>query len=80
MCLRREPTVPNVVVGKVINQNLTLIRAWRDHLGLPQAVVAQRLGISQSAYAQQEAKETVRKSAREKIARSLKIDPAQLVI
>lgn len=77
---RREPTVPNAVVGKVVNQNLTPIRAWREHLGLTQAVVAHRLGISQSAYAQQEAKGTVRKSTREKIARALKIDPRQLAI
>ena len=76
----REPTVPNAVVGKVVNQNLTPIRAWREHLGLTQAIVAHRLGISQSAYAQQEAKGTVRKSTREKIARALKIDPRQLAI
>lgn len=74
----RAPTVPNAVVAKVINQNMTPIRAWREHLGLTQAIVAQRLGISQSAYAQQEAKDTVRKSTREKIARALQIDPEQL--
>lgn len=77
---RRAPAVPNAVVGKVINQNMTPIRAWREHLGLTQAIVAQRLGISQSAYAQQEAKDTVRKSTREKIARALQIDPEQLAI
>ena len=77
---RRGPTVPNAVVGKVINQNMTPIRAWREYLGLTQAIVAQRLGISQSAYAQQEAKDTVRKSTREKIARALQIDPEQLAI
>ncbi len=77
---RREPTVPNGVVGKVVKQNMTPIRAWREHLGLTQADVAGRLGISQSAYAQQEAKDTVRKSTREKIARALRIDPKQLAI
>lgn len=77
---RRVPTVPNAVVGKVINQNMTPIRAWREHLGLLQAIVAQRLGISQSAYAQQEAKDTARKSTREKIARAFQIDPEQLAI
>jgi len=64
----------------VINQNMTPIRAWREHLGLLQAIVAQRLGISQSAYAQQEAKDTARKSTREKIARAFQIDPEQLAI
>ena len=77
---RRAPTVPNAVVGKVINRNMTPVRAWREHLGLTQAIVAQRLGISQSAYAQQEAKDTVRKSTREKIARALQIKPEQLAI
>ncbi len=77
---RREPTVPNAVVGKVVNQDMTPIRAWREHLGLTQAEVAHRLGISQSAYAQQEAKENVRKSTREKIARALGTDPEQLEI
>jgi DNA-binding XRE family transcriptional regulator len=76
----REPTIPNAVVGKVVNQDMTPIRAWREHLGLTQAEVAHRLGISQSAYAQQETKETVRKSTREKIARALGIDPEQLAI
>ncbi len=77
---RREPTVPNDVVGKVVNDEMTPVRAWREHLGLTQADVAQRLGISQSAYAQQEAKESVRKSTREKIARALGIEPEQLEI
>ena len=77
---RRAPTVPNAVVGKVINRNVTPVRAWREHLGLTQEIVAQRLGISQSAYAQQDAKYTVRKSTREKIARALQIDPEPLAI
>jgi DNA-binding XRE family transcriptional regulator len=56
------------------------IRAWREHLGLTQTEVARRLGISQSAYAQQEAKEPVRKATREKIAQALGIAPAQLAV
>lgn len=77
---RRRPTVPNNVVGKVVNQGMTPIRAWREHLGLTQVDVAQRLGISQSAYAQQEAKENTRKSTRKKIANALGIEPEQLAI
>ena len=67
--------IPNAVVNKVINKDMTPVRAWREHLGLTQAEVARRLGISQSAYAQQEAKEPVRKSTREKIAKALGIAP-----
>lgn len=73
-------TIPDAVVSKVINKDMTPIRAWREHLGLTQTEVARRLGISQSAYAQQEAKEPVRKATREKIAEALGIAPEQLAV
>jgi len=73
-------TIPNAVVNKVINKDMTPIRAWREHLGLTQTEVARRLGISQSAYAQQEAKEPVRKATREKIAAALGIAAEQLAV
>ncbi|MBU1214196.1 MAG: helix-turn-helix domain-containing protein [Gammaproteobacteria bacterium] len=73
-------TIPNVVVNKVINKDMTPIRAWREHLGLTQTEVARRLGVSQSAYAQQEAKEPVRKATCEKIAQTLGIAPEQLAV
>ena len=76
----RKPTIPNEVVGKVVNQDMSPIRAWREYLRLTQAEVAHRLGISQSAYAQQEAKQNVRRSTREKIARALGINPEQLAM
>ena len=76
----RAETIPNAVVNKVINKDMTPIRAWREHLGLTQMEVARRLGISQSAYAQQEAKEPARKSTREKIAKALGIVPEQLAV
>lgn len=74
------PTIPNAVVNKVINKDMTPIRAWREHLGLTQTEVARRLGISQSAYAQQEAKDPVRKATREKIAQALGIVAEQLAV
>jgi transcriptional regulator with XRE-family HTH domain len=46
----------------------------------PQTEVARRLGISQSAYAQQEAKEPVMKATREKIAQALGIAAEQLAV
>ena len=49
-------------------------------LGFTQTEVARRLGISQSAYAQQEAKEPVRKATREKIAQALGIAAEQLAV
>lgn len=77
---QNAPTIPNAVVNKVINKDMTPIRAWREHLGLTQTEVARRLGISQSAYAQQEAKEPVRKATREKIAQALGIAAEQLAV
>ncbi|NOU01460.1 MAG: helix-turn-helix transcriptional regulator [Gallionella sp.] len=77
---QQAPTVPNAVVNKVINKDMTPVRAWREHLGLTQTEVASRLGISQSAYAQQEAKEPIRKSTREKIAKAMGLVPEQLAI
>ncbi len=74
------PAIPNAVVDKVINKDMTPIRAWREHLCLTQTEVALRLGISQSAYAQQEAKAPVRKSTREKIAKAMGIVQEQLAI
>jgi transcriptional regulator with XRE-family HTH domain len=73
-------TLPNAVVNIVINKDMTPIRAWREHLGLTQTEVARRLGISQSAYAQQEAKEPVGKATREKIAQALGIAAEQLAV
>lgn len=80
MTKSRAPTIPNAVVGKVVNKDITPIRAWREHLGLTQSEVAKRLGISQSAYAQQEAKDNLRKATREKIAEALGIEAEQLAI
>ncbi|NMY17467.1 helix-turn-helix transcriptional regulator [Pseudomonas sp. WS 5019] len=57
-------------------KGMTAIAAWRKHLGLTQAEVAERLGISLSAYAQQEAAERPCKATREKVAKALGI-PAQ---
>jgi DNA-binding XRE family transcriptional regulator len=81
-CLPEQtaPTIPNAVVNKVVNKDMTPIHAWREHLGLTQTEIARRLGISQSTYAQQEAKEPVRKATREKIAQALGIVPEQLAI
>ncbi|MGC2166676.1 MAG: helix-turn-helix transcriptional regulator [Gallionella sp.] len=77
---QNAPTIPNAVVNKVINKDLTPIRAWREHLGLTQTEIARRLGVSQCAYAQQEAKEPVRKTTREKIVQALGIAPEQLAV
>ncbi|MFP3502339.1 helix-turn-helix domain-containing protein [Burkholderia sp. SIMBA_062] len=70
-------TIPHAVVSRTVD-GATPARAWREHLGLTQAEVAERLGVSQSAYAQQEASERLRKSSRAKIAAALGIADEQL--
>ncbi|MDN6859570.1 helix-turn-helix transcriptional regulator [Pseudomonas sp. CAN2814] len=69
----KEDLVPNEVVGLMVKEGLSAVGAWRRHLGLTQAEVAERIGISQPAYAQQEAATRPRKATREKLARALGI-------
>lgn len=74
-------TVPQAVVEKHILENMSLVRAWREHLGLSQQEVAQKMGISQSAYSQMEKIDAnLRQATMNKIARALGILPEQLDI
>lgn len=70
--------VPHEVMGLVIKQDMTPAKAWRTHLGLTQAEVAERMGIGQSSYAELEGSEKPRKSSRERIAAALGIKAGQL--
>lgn len=74
-----EGLIPHAVISSTVD-GATPVRAWREYLGLTQADVATRLGISQSAYAQQENSERLRKTSIERIAAALGITPAQLDI
>lgn len=69
--------IPNDVASRTVD-GASPVRAWREHLGFTQADIAARLGISQSAYAQQENSDRLRKSSREKIAAALGISAKQL--
>jgi DNA-binding XRE family transcriptional regulator len=70
--------IPHEVVSLMVDNDWTIIRAWREHLGITQEEVAARLGISQSAYSQQEANPNSRKSTRERIAEAFGITSEQL--
>ncbi|MNQ79011.1 helix-turn-helix protein [compost metagenome] len=52
---------------------MSVVGAWRKHLGLTQAEVASRIGITQAAYAQQEQATKPRKPTLDKIAQALGI-------
>ncbi|QRX82239.1 helix-turn-helix transcriptional regulator [Glaciimonas sp. PAMC28666] len=69
-----ETYIPHEVVTLMVDNDWRPTRAWREHLGLTQIQLAERLGVSQSSYAQEEASCTLDKPSREKIAAALGID------
>ncbi|MDD5272129.1 MAG: helix-turn-helix transcriptional regulator [Methylovulum sp.] len=71
-------TIPNAVVGKRIMDEVSMLQAWREHLLLTQADMAQRMGISQAGYAQIEAAKRPRKATLIKAAQALGISLEQL--
>lgn len=72
-----QDLIPHDVVSRTVD-GTTPLRAWREHLGLTQVEVAERLDITQSAYAQQENSQRLRKASRDKIAAALGITGSQL--
>lgn len=73
------PTIPHEVVGMVVKNNYSLLRAWREHLGVTQEEMARRLNIKQAAISQQEAQEkNPRRATLEKWAAALEINIEQL--
>jgi DNA-binding XRE family transcriptional regulator len=70
--------IPHEIVRRALADDVPPIRAWREHLGVTQIEMAERLGVSQSAYAQQESSARLRKATREKIAAALGITANQL--
>ena len=71
--------IPHEVVGLTIKKGYTLIRAWREYLGLTQKEVAERMTITQAALSQMEAgKKRLRKVTLEKLAAALGLDVEQL--
>ncbi len=72
-----DVTIPHEVVMRSIDVSLT--RAWREFLGLSQAEVAGRMGITQPAYQQMEEKDAKpRLATMKKIAAALGIDVRQI--
>ncbi len=74
-----EVTIPHEVVVLHLEGEMSLLRAWREHLGLTQAEVARRTGVSRPAYAQMEAREArPRVATLKKIALALGLEWEQL--
>ena len=74
-----EPTIPHDVVERQILEEKSLVRAWREYKGLSQREVAERMGISQSAYSQMEKPDAnLRPTTLENIAAAMDIHPDQI--
>jgi len=73
-------TIPNEVVGAVIKQGITPIKAWREYLHLSSTDVATRLGVSEADYMNIETLEKPNKHMLNNAATALGISIAQLNI
>ena len=75
----KEPIVPHEVAARILKEQVSPIRAWREHLWLTQAEMAARMEVSQSAFAQMEAPEAKpRMNTLTKIAAALGLTTAQI--
>ncbi len=74
-----EALIPHDVVKATTIGNDSMIKAWREHLGLTQADLADKAGMTQPAVAQLE-KSTgnVRTATLEKLANAMGIEIGQL--
>ena len=71
--------VPTEVVNLAFDNGRSSVRAWREHLNLTQAAVAQRMSVTQAAVAQFEAADAkLRKVSRDKLAAAMGLTGEQL--
>lgn len=74
-------TIPHEVVERHVLEGMSLVRAWREYKNLVQRDMAERLGVSQSAYSQMEKPDAkLRPSTIVKLAKALEIKPEQLTV
>ncbi|MNU09721.1 hypothetical protein D3C72_2564610 [compost metagenome] len=70
--------IPHEIIERIVLDGISPARVWREYLGLTQAQVADRLGISCSIYAEQEAQGELPESERTAIGNALGINPELL--
>ena len=70
--------IPQDVSRKVI-EDISPLRAWREHKRMTQQTMAKLMGVSRPAYTQMEQAENPRRETLEKAAQALGIDFAQLI-
>lgn len=78
--LTEEKTIPHEIIKNIAHQGISPVQAWREYLGLTQAQVAEKIGISQAAYCQMEKAKKIRKTTKLKIAAAFDIDYSQINI
>lgn len=85
--VRQEPripagdSVPHQVVSLMVENDWSILRAWREYLGFTQKEIAERAGITQAALSQMEnGEQKMRKATREKLASALGLTPEQLAV
>ncbi|MEX2953565.1 helix-turn-helix domain-containing protein [Serratia fonticola] len=74
-----DVTVPNAIVKIMIDQEVSLLAAWRIYRDLSQYDVAEKLGTTQSTVSQWEASGRPQKRTREKLAALYDCSPEQLI-
>ena len=71
--------IPHEVVGMTVKKGYSLIRAWREYLGLTQQEVAERMRITQAALSQMESGgKRLRKETQQKLAAALGVQVTQI--
>jgi|GEM_PF-2931325 len=76
-----EIIIPHEVVGKQVLQQISLMRAWREHLGMTQKEVAEKAGISKATFVKIEQKKgSPRQSTLEKISAAMGINIEQMTL
>lgn len=76
-----DTLIPHEVVSIMIDQDISLLAAWRTYRNLSQQEVAEKTGLTQSAISQVERAESKpQKKTREKLASIYQCLPEQLTI
>lgn len=74
-----DGTTPHEVMRLAVKNDWSMIRAWREHLGLTQTEMARRLDIRQPSYAAMEAPDAKpKKITKDRIAAAMGISLEQL--
>ncbi|MDR0588717.1 MAG: helix-turn-helix transcriptional regulator [Burkholderiales bacterium] len=72
--------LPDAVLKRLKSGNISLMRAWREHLGLSQSEVARRIGITQGGYTFIEKAKKPRAPTVSKVAAAFGISAAKLAV